>query len=99
MPAERRRLSEQEQSIKEREYEVYIKPERPEPEALSPVKPFAAYLRETPASPLSAAAKTTLWTLGVVVLILLVLALWRVSRPRRAQPDTAPPPARTAPLE
>jgi hypothetical protein len=100
MRAERRHLSEQEHSIKEREHELFIRPVSPELEALGPAKPFSAYMRETPASPLSPLAKTTLWLLGIVVATLFFLSVWRVAHPHRAraQTPTAPAPAKAVML-
>jgi hypothetical protein len=41
----------------------------------APRKPFSEYLRQTPATPLSAATKLFLWTASVLVTALLVAAL------------------------
>ena len=64
MASERQNMSEQEISIKAREHELYV----PDTDTnAKPVKPFAVYLRETPAEPLSATTKAILWMVGTVV--------------------------------
>jgi hypothetical protein len=96
MRSDRRNMPEQELSIKEREKELFVEPHEP-PAPKPPVKPFAVYLRETPADPLSSHAKAILWTVGVIVLILLALAIWRSQRPSRPRPKPRPTePAATA---
>jgi hypothetical protein len=85
MPSDRRNLPEQELSIKEREQELFVEPGEPPPPKPQ-VKPFARYLQETPAEPLSTPAKAILWTVGVIVLILLALAIWRSQRSPRPRP-------------
>ena len=91
MPPESRNLPEQEQSIKARAHELYVEPERPA--SGKPVKEFPAYLRETPAVPLSTSTKVVLWIVGIIVALLFVAALWRVSLrhgPRRQTPVPRP---------
>jgi hypothetical protein len=102
MVSERRNMPEQERSIKERGKELFVErrdesPDRP------PVKPFAVYLRETPATPLSGGVKALLWIVGILVLLLFVAAIWRVqrrprTRPRPATAAAAFAPARPGPL-
>ncbi len=96
MPAESRNLPEQERSIKAREHELYVKPLPPEGAQSS--KPFPAYLRETPAEPLSAATKTILWIVAVLVVLAFVAAIWRVSyrRSPRSKNQAAPAAAQSA---
>ena len=76
MASERQNMSEQEISIKAREHELYV--QDPDTNA-KPVKPFAVYLRETPAEPLSPTTKAILWMLGTVVGLLFLAACWRVA--------------------
>jgi hypothetical protein len=76
MASERQNMSEQEISIKAREHELYV----PDADTISkPVKPFAVYLRETPAEPFSPTTKAILWTVGTVVGLLFLAACWRAS--------------------
>jgi hypothetical protein len=86
MPAESRHLPEQERSIKAREHELYFKP-LPENGAQSR-KPFPAYLRETPAEPLSTATKTILWIIALLVVLVFLVAIGRVIYRRSARPGT-----------
>jgi hypothetical protein len=96
MRSDRRNMPEQELSIKEREKELFVEPQEPPPPKPQ-VKPFAVYLQETPADPLSSPAKAILWTIGVIVLLLLALAIWRSQRPSRPRPKPrAAEPAATA---
>ncbi len=92
MRPERRNLPEQERSIKDREQELFVE-QQAEPAARPPVKPFAVYLRETPADPMATDVKVVLWVVGVVVLALFVAALWRMQRGSRTRPRAAPRPA------
>ncbi len=96
MPAESRNLHEQERSIKAREHELYVKP-LPENGALAS-KPFPAYLRETPAEPLSTATKTVLWIVAVLVVLVFLCAIWRVTQRRstRSKIKAAPSAAQSA---
>jgi hypothetical protein len=97
MASERQNMSDQEISIKEREHELYD-PHLSD-EAPRPVKAFTAYLRETPAQPISPVAQAILWMTGIVVAMLFLAALWKVSRPRAAKPpheEPALPVAKTA---
>jgi hypothetical protein len=84
MGSERRNMPEQERSIREREQELFVEPqERTTPEP--PLKPFPIYLRETPAIPISPEVKVILWIVGIAVLLLLCVALWRTHRSLRLQ--------------
>ena len=77
MPSQPRNMPEQEHSIKVRSNELYV-----EDTPLAPAqatKPFPVYLRETPARPLSAGIKAIFWTLGIIVALLFLAALWRVA--------------------
>jgi hypothetical protein len=76
MAAEHRHLPEQEQSIKARERELYVKPL--ETAASKPTKPFADYLRETRAEPFSPTTKVVLWMVAIVVAMLFMAAVARV---------------------
>jgi hypothetical protein len=96
MASERQNMSEQDISIKAREHELYVQPESETNRR--PVKPFAVYLRETPAEPLSPTTKAILWIVGIVVGLLFLAAVWRVST-RRAPVSrirAARPEAKTA---
>lgn len=83
MASERQNMSEQEISIKARESELY---HQPPDEFSKSVKPFPVYLRETPAVPFSTTTKVILWTVGIVVALLFLAALWRLSRGHLARP-------------
>ncbi len=93
MPTDRRNMPEQELSIKEREQQLFV--ESSEDQVQGPVRPFAEYLRETPAAPISVEVKVLLWIVGVVVAILFILAVWKASRPSAVhhKPRPAPPAA------
>src|SRR5689334_2158571 len=52
------------------------------PGADGPRKPFADYVRETPAEPLSGGVKALLWAAAIVVALILVAALTLGPRPR-----------------
>ena len=82
MGSERRSMPEQELSIREREQELFVEPQET-PTEKPPVKPFPIYLRETPANPMSSAVKVILWIVGIAVLLLFCVALWRTQRPSR----------------
>jgi hypothetical protein len=94
--SERQNMSEQEISIKAREHELYVKPDSEADE--KPVKPFAVYLRETPAEPLSSMTKAILAIVSIIVGLLFLGALWRATthRPPAVRPKTARPAVRTA---
>ena len=82
MGSERRSMPEQELSIREREQELFVEPQE-NPTGQPPVKPFPIYLRETPANPMSSAVKVILWIVGIAVVLLFCVALWRTQRPSR----------------
>ncbi|SRR5579885_3047887 len=84
MPSHPRNMPEQEHSIKARAHELFVEEVPVAPSAGT--KPFEAYLRETPAYPVSPAIKVTLWIVGLVVAGLFVLALWRVSHRPAGRP-------------
>ncbi len=84
MPSDSRDLPEQEYSIKARGSELFV--ERVKPQSTGPTKPFAVYLRETPAQPLSPFTKAVLSLLGIIVAVMLLAALWRITH------RTGPPP-------
>jgi hypothetical protein len=89
MGSERRSMSEQELSIRDREQELFV--ELPvAPSATPPVKPFPIYLRETPASPTSSEVKVILWIVGIAVLLLFGVALWRTQRSSLHRPRRGP---------
>ena len=62
----------QDRSIKARKHQLY---EDDPVLDTGPRRPFKECLRETPADPLSIPIKALLWTLGTVVIILLLAAL------------------------
>jgi hypothetical protein len=68
----REALEHQDQSIKARKSELFDA-RHAEPGRV--VRPFAEYLRETPATPLSPGWKAGLWALGALVALLLVASL------------------------
>ena len=77
MPSDSRNLPEQEISIKSRAHEVFAKSEPAGPRR--PTKPFPVYLRETPASPMSAAVKAGLWFTAIIVGLLFLAAVWKLT--------------------
>jgi hypothetical protein len=77
----------QEQSIKARKHQLF---EDDEPLDAGPRRSFRECLRETPAEPLSTPVKALLWTLGVIVVLLLVAALLTASHKKpKPKPVTA----------
>jgi hypothetical protein len=88
MPSHPRNMPEQEHSIKARSHELFVE----ETPALSngATKPFAAYLRETPARPLSPVFKVLFWFLGIIVALLFLLAVWRVAHRHHRLPARKP---------
>src|SRR5271166_4107505 len=82
MCSERRSRPEQELSIRGREQELFVA-RRETPPAEPPIKPFPVYLRETPANPMATEVKVILWIVGIAVLLLFGVALWRTQRPSR----------------
>jgi hypothetical protein len=96
-------LPESEQSIKARRHELYE--EEPPPAVAGPLtrKPFAAYLRDTPAAPLSPTVRALLWLVGVVVVALLVIAVLQThfggsKKSRPSKTSVAPPRQAGAPV-
>ncbi len=83
----------QEQSIKERKRELF---EVRESAPLEQRDSFQAHLRDTPAAPLSGLEKGLLWSAGVLVMLLLVVALSSGRAPRVRRPAPAPAPAKKA---
>ena len=69
---------EQELSIRERKQLLFEADEIPASADAVPRRPFAEYLRSTPAAPLSPAAKGSLYAAGAVVLLLFLAALLKV---------------------
>jgi len=94
MSGERREQPDQEISIKRRGHELFIDETAP---STGPSKPFAEFLRETPAAPIPAGVKAGLWAISIVAALLFAAALWRlVNRPapRPSAPRSAPRKAR-----
>jgi hypothetical protein len=96
MAAQRGNKPEQELSIKVRSSELFVE-ETPVVPTKS-TKPFAVFLRETPARPLSPGLQALLWALGVIVGILFLAALWRVSHRHHGRTSTGKAPAQTVML-
>jgi hypothetical protein len=91
MAAQQRNMPEQEHSIKVRSSELFVE-ETPVVPTTRSSKTFAAFLRETPAQPLSPGVQAMLWVLGIVVGLLFLIALWRVShRHQKTTPTDAAP--------
>jgi hypothetical protein len=59
--------------------------EDPPTSAPMPRTPFGVYLKTTPAAPLPAWVQALLWVVGLAVALLLVAALTKGARPRRAR--------------
>lgn len=95
MGPERRSMSEQELSIKEREEQLFVEAQEA-PSEKPPTKPFSVYLRETPAAPLRLGAKAVLWVVAIVVVVLFAAALLRIQR-SSIPPRNGARLARTAP--
>lgn len=93
MPSQPRNMPEQEHSIKVRSNELFI---ADAPIETSRTRPFPEYLRETPAQPLSLGTKAMIWTLGIIVALLFVTALWRVVHRHGTRPAARGPAARSA---
>ena len=70
MPPEPQRT--QEQSIKARKHQLYEADARTK---TGPDRSFRDCLKETPAAPLSTPIKALLWTVGTLVILLLIVAL------------------------
>jgi hypothetical protein len=94
MTAQRRNISEEEHSIRERSNELYVDATADGPARST--KPFPVYLRETPAQPLSAGIKAMFWAIGLIVVLLFLAALWRVSHRHVPRARTRQNPPRTA---
>ncbi len=72
----------QEQSIKARKHQLY---DADIPVDTGPRRSFQECLRTTPADPLSTLVKALLWTVGTIVILLLILAL-ATSGPKSPKP-------------
>jgi hypothetical protein len=75
---------EQEQSIKDRKRLLYDDDDLPASSVER--KPFALYLRETPATPLSGPVKAALWAAAVVVGLLLAAAAMKSIQGKPPEP-------------
>jgi hypothetical protein len=73
-------------SIKARKQLLFEPEELPALES-GPGKPFAQYLRETPAAPMPLWVKAALGAAGLVVAALLVAALLKLGQPRKPRAD------------
>jgi hypothetical protein len=83
---------EQEQSIKERKKLLFD--DDPPPLSMDSGverKPFAMYLRQTPAEPLSMGIKAMLLAAGIAVALLLAAAAWRSAQPKVKEKEKASP--------
>jgi len=94
MPSHPRNMPEQEHSIKERSHELFVEDAPANPAGAT--KPFKAYLRETPAHPLSPGIRALFWVIGIIVGALLLMAIWRVSHRQAARPRTGAAPVKAA---
>lgn len=74
-----RNPSEQEHSIKARSNELF-ESEGPSAGAGRASRPFREYLKETPARPFSPLIQAMFWSLGAIVLLLFLAAIWRLAR-------------------
>lgn len=90
MVSERRNMPEQERSIKDRGNALFVEPGAQDADR-TPAKPFAVYLRETPADPMSPGVKALLWVIGVVVFLLFAASLWRIQHRSRLKPKSEAP--------
>lgn len=75
----REAMEQQDQSIKARKRQLFEEPAHGDDHPA--VRPFAAYLRDTPPAPLSGGVRATLWAVGVVVVLLFLAALFLPRRP------------------
>ena len=84
----------QEQSIKARKHQLF-EVDTPLDGSTGPRRSFQDCLRETPAEPLSTPLKALLWTLGTIVILLLVLALATggTRKPKPKSPNALAPAA------
>jgi hypothetical protein len=94
MPSHPRNIPEQEHSIKERSNELFFDETSALPARSG--KPFAAYLRETPARPVSPALTALFWILAVIVGVLFLAAIWRVAHRHGGRPPAAAAAEKTA---
>lgn len=83
-------------SIKARKQLLFEADELPE-SASGPGKPFALYLRETPAAPMPLWVKAALGVAGLIVAALLVAALLRLGQPRKPREKSTTERERPAP--
>jgi len=74
----------QEQSIKARKHQLF-EDDEPVGDQTGPRRSFQECLRTTPATPLSTPIKGLLWTLGTIVILILIVAL-ATGGPRKPQP-------------
>lgn len=81
---------EQEQSIKERKRLLFDDDPQIDTRSEGDRKPFALYLREVPAAPLSPLIKAALWGAGLLVALLLGAAAYKMSQPREKAASTKP---------
>jgi hypothetical protein len=94
-PTSRDAVEHQDQSIKVRKSQLF-EAAQPAGPATAAVKPFAEYVRETPAAPLSPGVKAWLWGVAALVALLFLAALLfgpghRAPRHRRAdRPNDRP---------
>lgn len=87
MRSQPRNMPEQEHSIKVRSHELFVEETTELPRT---TKPFATYLRETPARPLSVGLRALFWVLGIIVGVLFLIAIWRVSHHHGRKPSPRP---------
>jgi hypothetical protein len=76
----------QEQSIKARKSDLF---EEEPVAALGSHRTFQELLRETPAQPLTPGLKALLWTVGVIVILLLIAAFATIGKKPKPKPQTS----------
>jgi hypothetical protein len=87
-------MSEQEHSIEVRSSELFFEDTPAAPTRAT--KPFAVFLRETPAQPLSPGLRALLWAIGIIGGVLFLVAVWRVSQRHLKKTPTDEAPANAA---
>jgi hypothetical protein len=87
-PEKNEGLEHQDQSIKARKFQLF---DEGKPEEGGPLRPFAEYVRQTPAASLSPVVKASLWATGVLAILLFIAAMlgWG-TKTRRRQAEVAP---------
>ena len=87
----------QEQSIKARKHQLFGADD--DQAESSPRATFAELLRDTPADPLSPLTRGILWTVGALVILLLVVAFATIGTRPRVRPRPRPQPIESVRLD